>query len=180
MTNPIITPELLESALAEYFQVEPQDVRSTFERLTSAADRVDEIHPVVTEQWRERQLASLRDEWGEEFDTVYKVVAEDVFPTLTPEQQALYNNADGLRLLAERNRSTIESRLSSSGPNPDPAPLQGAGSIPPTQAQAPGTTNAKPAFKQSQLLGMSQEEWKQNEQAIQQAYQSGSVEMDIN
>ena len=174
----VITPELLESALAEYFNVEPTEVRNTFERLTQAADRVDEIHPVVAEQWRERQLSTLQEEWGEQFDTVYKVVAEEVFPTLSPEQRALYNNADGLRVLAERNRQTIESRLASSGPAPEPVPQQPEGGIAPTQAQAQGAPK-QAVFKQSQLLEMSPEEWKSNEKAIQQAYQSGAVEMDI-
>lgn len=180
-TNIQLTPEVLETALAAYLGVERQDVKPTIERLIQSADTVEQISPVVTEQWRSQQLQSLRDAWGDEFDGVYSHITEKVFPTLSPQDQAKYNNADGLRFLAEKHRSTIEQALQSNGtPDPSAEPTTPApGSITPQGQGGGGATTTSPTFKQSQLLAMSPEEWSQNEQAIQQAYSAGAVVQDV-
>jgi hypothetical protein len=181
-----LTPEVLEAALANYLGITPTEVRPTLERLVTAADTVEQISPIVTSQWREQQLGSLREAWGDEFQTVYDHVTKQVFPNLSPEQQALYNNADGLKFLAEQNRGAIEQALqSSSQTTPQPVEqVQGQnqpeGAIAPTNGG--GVSNApsaSPTFTQSQLLAMTPAEWKQNESAIQQAYASGSVVQDV-
>lgn len=180
----VITPEILEQALGQYFGIAPDQVKSTFERMASAADSVEELQPMVLSQWRERELNTLKESWGEEFDDVYKYITEEVFPSLPPQEQAKWNNADGLKFLAEKNRSTIEARLSSKETSELPAatPAQSnatAGTIAP--ANSTGSTVKQPAvsYKQSQLLSMTPEEWKANESAIQQAYATGAVEMDV-
>jgi hypothetical protein len=179
----VITPEILEHALAQYFGVAPDQVKPTFERLNQAADTVDELHPLVVSQWRERELSKLKDAWEDDFDGVYDYITKEVFPTLPPAEQAKWNNADGLKFLAEQHRDTIQQRLTNPVESNTPQPAQqvnAPGSITPG-AGSPTPGNTQPVkFKQSQLLRMTPDEWKQNESAIQDAYATGSVEMDIN
>ena len=189
MSTPI-TPEILEQALSQYFGIAPEEVKTTFEQLTATVATVNEIQPLVVSQWREKETAKLKEAWGDEFQPVYDTLVNEVFPKLPPEEQAKWNNADGLKFLAEQHRSTIEARITSNKegtPDPSTVPTPSAqgqnnqGSIAPANSQAASGVGASsaPSFKQSQLLSMSPEEWAQNESAIQQAYASGSVEMDV-
>ena len=184
----VITPEILEQALAQYFGVAPDQVKPTFERLNQAADTVDELHPLVVSQWRERELGKLKDAWEGDFDNVYDYITKEVFPTLPPGEQAKWNNADGLKFLAEQHRSTIEARLNSKeDPTSQPTvttPTASQASAPGTIAPVNSTSNGvarstTPSFKQSHLLSMSPEEWNANQSAIQEAYAAGAVEMDV-
>jgi hypothetical protein len=61
-----------------------------------------EIASVVTyfqEQQREKEIAKLKDAWGENFDEIYSAV-EERLKTLPPEKQMVLNNVEGAMLLA--------------------------------------------------------------------------------
>lgn len=175
-----ITPEVLKAALGNLLGIQPDNVVPTFNSILDTVDTVGQIAPVVTQDWRERQLSSLREEWGDEFDPVYDYVTKEVFPTLPEDQQRVFNNADGLRVLAEQHRKSIEQRIQQgTAPTvPEPTNTDTAGSIMPSTSNGTATPTQSQVFTQSQLLTMSPEEWKQNESAIQQAYKGGAVVQD--
>lgn len=182
-TSPVITPEVLTAALGQLLGIAPEQVVPTFERLATTAETVEQLQPMVVDQWRQQELGKLKSKWGEEFEPVYDYLTKEVFPNLPPEEQAKWNNADGLEFLAERHRDTITQRITnpqeSKEPQPAPAATAPTGTITPGTGSANPGTNSTPVFTQSQLLDMSPDEWTQNESAIQQAYASGAVEMDL-
>lgn len=86
-TSPVITPEVLTVALGQLLGIAPDQVVPTFERIGATIDTVEQLQPLVVDQWRQQELGKLKSKWGEEFDAVYDYLTKEVFPSLPPEEQ---------------------------------------------------------------------------------------------
>lgn len=170
-----LTKEVLSAALEQLFGASIQDIQAAL----NAAVEVQELSPVVKEQWRNQQLSTLREAWGEDFDGVYNHIVEKVFPSLSPQEQAMYNNADGLLLLGQRYRPQIEQALVASKEPASPVPTEPTSTNGFLKSQATTATAQQPQYRQSQLLSMSDEDYAAQRADIEAAYQAGAVEMDI-
>lgn len=172
-----LTPEILKAALEQLFETPWDTIHTTFTQSAQVASEFQELAPIVRDVWREKEQAQLKQAWGEEFDGVYGYLSEKVFPQLPAHEQQLYNNSAGLQVLAQRYRGDIEAHLATSG-NPTPSPQAPA----PGQVLSPKGGGAQPApaaYKQSDILKLSAEEYDTQREAIEQAFASGSVAMDM-
>jgi hypothetical protein len=172
-----ITPDVLKAVLEQLFEAPWEQIHSTFTQSAQVASEFQELAPIVRDVWREKEQAQLKQAWGEEFDGVYGYLSEKVFPNLPAHEQALYNNSAGLQVLAQRHRGEIEAHLTASS-TPEPS----AKAPSPGQVLSPNGGAGKatpPSFKQSDILKLSAEEYESQRTAIEQAFESGAVAMDL-
>lgn len=117
----------------------------------------------VESQVQDSALKPLRDEWGDGFTDNFAAVKER-FKTLPPQQQAIYDNADGARFIWQQLQQE-----------------QAQASVVPTfdRGKSGGTSAPSGRFKytQSGITAMNKAEYKSNIAAIQSAYSQGLVDL---
>lgn len=145
-----ITPEAAQAFISYLLEQEPIKQRFSY----------------IDERRQYHALKPLRDEWGENFDTIFAKVQER-FKQLPPHLQAIYDNTDGARFLYQQLLEE-EKKSGNSVPTFDRGTTSNGGS---------GLPNGRYRYKQSEILAMKKDEYQKQARDIQQAYAQGLVDM---
>ena len=136
----------------------PKTIEDVLALLQQQQEGAAETQRVQAEQTK------LRAVWGDKFQENFDTVAQHIME-LPPEQQALYNNAEGAQFL--KWQLDQQSSDSSTVPTLD-------------ASTAPSGQGTEPAhLKRSDLLGLSLDEYKTKLPEVMQAYGTGQVEKDV-
>jgi hypothetical protein len=138
---------------------QPKTIEDVLALLQSQTEAAQETSRVQAEQ------AKLRQVWGEQFQQNFDKVATYIME-LPPEQQALYNNAEGAQFL--------KWQLDQQGATDSPPSIQS--SSVPSQGEA-NTGNS--GLRRSDLLALTHEEYVSRLPEVMQAYREGAVEKDV-
>lgn len=137
------------------------------EQFGQAVQQFQQMQQVVAQQAAQQQMATLRQEWGDSFDTVMPEISKR-FAALPPQMQASLDNLDGARLLYAQ----IMQEKSAQGPQVPYAqpPRYDRPSVPQNLQKS-----QEPQFTKEQIRSMSESDYIKNQSAISYAYQHGLV-----
>jgi hypothetical protein len=161
-TTPTPTPTLGTGFPLEQYGITPEAAQAFISYLLEQ-EPIKQRFAYIDERRQYHALKPLRDEWGENFDTIFAKVQER-FRQLPPHLQAIYDNTDGARFLYQQ---LLEEEKKSG--NDVPKFDRGTGGS--------GLPNGRYRYKQSEILAMKRDEYQKQARDIQQAYAQGLVDM---
>lgn len=161
-------PEALTFATREDFHAEVNEyIKSVVGvPLDELAPLLADLGGFVNQQRLEQQQSQLQQVWGDAYEDNYAQVVER-FAKLPPNVQADYDNVQGAQLiwaLIQQEQGVTTSSI----PTPPTFDRKGSG-----QARA----TAKYRFTQSEIEGMSRADYAKQVEAINEAYQTGLVDL---
>lgn len=132
--------------------------------LTDVYGMLKELTEFRNQYYTEQQLNTLKSEWGNTYDDNMKMVHEK-WSTLPEDRKSALNNVDGARLLLaliekERKTGAVDPRITS-----NPKYVKGTSS----------GTGSQAKLKMSDIMKMSEAEYRRNEPVIQKAIREGRV-----
>lgn len=132
--------------------------------LTDVYGMLRELTEFRNQYYTEQQLNTLKSEWGNTYDDNMKMVHEK-WSTLPDDRKAALNNVDGARLLLaliekEKQTGKVDPRITG-----NPKYVKGTSS----------GTGSQAKLKMSDIMKMSEAEYRKNEPVIQKAIREGRV-----
>lgn len=132
--------------------------------LTDVYGMLRELTEFRNQYYTEQQLNTLKTEWGNNYDNSMKLVHEK-WSTLPDDRKAALNNVDGARLLLaliekEQKTGAVDPRITGSNPK---------------YVKGTSSTGSSAKLKMSDIMKMSEAEYRKNEPVIQKAIRDGRV-----
>jgi hypothetical protein len=127
-----------------------------------------QMQQVIAQQQQQQQLSTLRQEWGDGFDSIMPEIAQR-FAALPPQMQASLDNLEGARLIYAQ----LMQEKGAKGPQvPQAQPPRYDRAATPSQNLQ---RQQEPQFTKDQIRSMSESDYVKNQAAISYAYQNGLV-----